>query len=180
MHARCADTYFVFLRLQSQRGFALIELLAAIVMINVGILAILMALSSGMVTLRRTADRSTASELRTSRWSATAHFSILDLLDTASLAASDATYQGDSAYSATPPPPAPPGTQVNQVCAPLVAACTPSQTVQGADNKSYRVDTYVSRRRRPGGIGEARDRRCEKGGTTPSLARVVSIFGSSF
>ena len=38
----------------------LIELLAAIVMINVGILAILLALNSGMVTLRRTAERSTA------------------------------------------------------------------------------------------------------------------------
>ncbi|MBA2642716.1 MAG: hypothetical protein H0U82_07315 [Actinobacteria bacterium] len=182
MHASCADTYFVFLRLQSQRGFALIELLAAIVMINVGILAILMALNSGMVTLRRTADRSTAAAVadkQMERYRALLYSSIY--LDTASLAATDATYQGDSAYSATPPPPAPPGTQVNQVCAPLVAACTPSQTVQGADNKSYRVDTYIVSTTPPGGQQVKQVTVVvRKAGTTPSLARVVSIFGSSF
>ena len=40
-------------RVRSQQGFALIEMLAAIVIINIGLLAILLALNSGMITLRR-------------------------------------------------------------------------------------------------------------------------------
>ena len=48
-------------RLRGQQGFALIEMLVAIVVINIGLLAILLALNSGMVTLRRSAETSTAS-----------------------------------------------------------------------------------------------------------------------
>src|SRR3989337_1664262 len=122
-------------RLRSQKGFALIEMLIAIVVINVGLLAILLALNSGMVTLRRSAESSTASAVadqQIERYRALAYPAIY--LDTTSLAVTDSTYQSDSAYSAS---------QVSQTCSPLVAACSPSQTVTGPDGRSYRVDTYI-------------------------------------
>lgn len=163
----------MILRLQSQRGFALIEVLAAIVMINIAILALLLALTSGMVTLRRSAERSTASAVadkQMERYRALLYSSVY--LDTASLAGTDSTYQADSAYSAT---------QVNQVCSPLVVACTPSQTVTGPDSKSWRIDTYIVTTTPPGGQPVKQVTVVvRKPGTTPSLARVVSIFGSSF
>jgi Tfp pilus assembly protein PilV len=163
----------VILRLRSERGFALIELLAAIVLINVGILAILLSLNSGMVTLRRSAERSTASAIadkQMERYRALLHSSIF--LDPTSLAATDSTYQSDSAFSAT---------QVSQVCSPLVAACTPSQTITGPDSKSYRIDTYIVSTTPAGGDPVKQVTVVvRRPGTTTSLARVVSIFGESF
>ena len=50
-------------RLRDEGGFALVEMLIAIVVINVGLLAILLSLTSGMTTLRRSAETSTASAI---------------------------------------------------------------------------------------------------------------------
>ena len=122
-------------RLRGQQGFALIEMLVAIVVINIGLLAILLALNSGMVTLRRSAETSTAAAVADKQlelYRALPYTSIY--LDTSSLAATDSTYTSDSAYSAS---------QVNQTCSPLVAACTPSQSVTGPDGRTYRVDTFI-------------------------------------
>ena len=141
---RAARVDEVSTRLRSQQGFALIEMLVAIVVINVGLLAILLALNSGMVTLRRSAETSTASAIadqQLERFRARAFPAIY--LDTTSLAATDSTYQSDAAYSAS---------QVSQACSPLVAACTPSQTVTGPDGRTYRVDTYI--------VSVGADRRC--------------------
>jgi len=158
---------------RSQSGFALIELLAAIVMINVGILAILLALNSGMVTLRRTAERSTAAAVadkQMEQFRAIPYSSIF--LDTTLLGSTDSTYQADSAYSAS---------QVSQVCSPLVAVCTPSQTVTGPDSRSYRIDTYVVWTTPAGGDPVKNVTVVvRKPGAPATLARVVSIFGDSF
>jgi Tfp pilus assembly protein PilV len=122
-------------RLKGEQGFALIEMLAAIVLINIALLAILLAMNSGMVALRRSAETSTASAIadqQLERFRARAFSAIY--LDTSSLAAADSTYRSDSAYSAS---------QVTQSCSPLVAACTPSQNVTGPNGRTYRVDTYI-------------------------------------
>ncbi len=160
-------------RLRSQQGFALIEMLVAIVVINVGLLAILLALNSGMVTLRRSAETSTASAIadqQLERFRARAFAAIY--LDTTSLAATDSTYQADSAYSAS---------QVSQTCSPLVAACTPSQTVTGPDGRSYRVDTYVVSVVPAGGQAVKQITVVvRKPGATTALARVVSTAGLDF
>jgi uncharacterized protein (TIGR02598 family) len=157
----------------TQDGFALIELLAAIVMINVGILTILLVLNSGMVTLRRSAERSTAAAIadkQMERYRALAHSSIY--LDTTSLGSTDSTYQLDSAYSAT---------QVSQTCSPLVAACTPSQTVPGPDNRNYRVDTFIVLTTPPSGDPIKQVTVVvRKPGAPATLARVVSTFGEHF
>ena len=87
-------------RVRDEGGFALIEMLIAIVVINIGLLAILLALTSGVTTLRRSAETSTASAVadkQLERYRAVAFTSIY--LDTAALAATDSTYQADTAYS---------------------------------------------------------------------------------
>jgi Tfp pilus assembly protein PilV len=174
-------------RLQSQRGFALIELLAAIVMINIGILAILLTLNSGAVTLRRSAELSTASAVadkHMERFRAIPYSAIY--LDTTSLGAINADttslgtiYRGDTvAYSAT---------QVNQTCSPLVPACTPSQTVTGPDGRTYRIDTYIVWKTPTDGAGAASGDPVKEATVVvrrstgaAALARTVSVFGESF
>jgi prepilin-type N-terminal cleavage/methylation domain-containing protein len=160
-------------RLRGQQGFALIEMLVAIVVINVGLLAILLALNSGMITLRRSAESSTASAVadqQIERFRALAFAAIY--LDTTSLAATDSTYQTDGAYSAT---------QVSQTCSPLVAACTPSQTVTGPDSRSYRVDTYIVWTTPTGGVPVKQVTVVvRKPGSPTVLARVASTAGADF
>jgi type II secretory pathway pseudopilin PulG len=170
-------------RLQSQRGFALIELLAAIVMINIGILAILLTLNSGQVTLRRSAELSTASAVadkHMERFRALQYNAIY--LDTASLAATDAIYKGDTSYTAHTDP-----ERVNQACSPLTTACMPSQTIPGPDGRTYRIDTYIVWKTPTDGAGAPNGDPVKQAtvvvrrstGST-ALARTVSIFGENF
>jgi prepilin-type N-terminal cleavage/methylation domain-containing protein len=160
-------------RVRGQQGFALIEMLIAIVVINIGLLAILLALNSGMVTLRRSAETSTAAAVadqQLERFRARAFTAVY--LDTTSLGATDSTYQSDSAYSAS---------QVNQTCTPLVAACTPSQIVTGPDGRSYRIDTYIVSVTPSGGQPVKQITVVvRKQGNPATLARVVSTAGLDF
>ena len=160
-------------RVRGEQGFALVEMLIAIVVINVGLLAILLALNSGMVTLRRSAETSTASAIadqQLERFRARAFSAIF--LDTTSLAATDSTYTGDAAYSAT---------QVTGACSPLVAACMPTQTITGPDGRSYRVDTYVVSVVPAGGAAVKQVTVVvRRPGSPATLARVVSTAGLDF
>lgn len=160
-------------RTRCEQGFALVEMLIAIVIINIGLLAILLALTSGVAALRRSAETSTASAVadkQLEQYRALAYASIY--LDTTSLSSVDATYTADSAYSAT---------QVNQTCSPLTAACTPSQTVTGPDGRSYRVDTFIVSVTPSGGSPVKQITVVvRKSGATATLARVVSTAGVDF
>jgi Tfp pilus assembly protein PilV len=160
-------------RPRAEQGFALIELLAAIVMINVGILAILLSLNSGMVTLRRSAETSTASALADKQlelYRGLQYSSVF--LDATLLGATDATYQGDAAYSAS---------QVSQPCSPVGAACTPSQTVTGPDGRSYRLDTFMTWTTPAGGTPVKQVTVVvRKPGAARTLARVTSVVGADF
>ena len=160
-------------RLRDEQGFALVEMLIAIVVINIGLLAILLSLTSGMTTLRRSAETSTASAIadrQLERYRAVAFTSVY--LDTTALAATDSTYSSDVAYSAS---------QVNQACGTLTALCTPTQTVTGPDGRSYRVDTYIVSVTPTGGTAVKQVTVVvRKAGTTATLARVVSTAGADF
>jgi Tfp pilus assembly protein PilV len=160
-------------RAREEGGFALIEMLIAIVVINVGLLAILLALTSGVTTLRRSAETSTASAIadrQLERYRAVAFTSIY--LDTAALAATDSTYTTDAAYSAS---------QVSQPCGTLTPVCTPSQTVTGPDGRSYRVDTYIVWATPAGGSAVKQITVVvRKTGSVGALARVVSTAGTDF
>ena len=122
----------------------LMELLIALMMLNIGILAIIAAFSSGSVAIKRASRVSTAAALADTQmelYRALAYNSIV--LDSAlvSSANSDATYRNDAANPLTWKPPA---TQVTATCtAPIPKQCTPLQTLTGADRGVYRVDTYI-------------------------------------
>src|SRR5438046_6433987 len=60
---RDADSAYVHTRARDESGFGLLELLMAMVMLNVGILAIVAAFSSGNAALARASQVSTATAL---------------------------------------------------------------------------------------------------------------------
>ncbi|HEY7016869.1 MAG TPA: prepilin-type N-terminal cleavage/methylation domain-containing protein [Gaiellaceae bacterium] len=132
-------------RLRSQQGFGLIELLIAMVMLNVGILAIVAAFNSGMFALNRASKISTASALADSQmelYRALTYSAIA--LDSTSLGSVDNTYKCDSALGASCPN-STSGEQTTTCSgSPLPNECLPSRTATGADRKSYRVDTYIT------------------------------------
>ena len=127
------------MRLRSQEGFGLIELLMAMVMLNIGILAIVAAFNSGAVTLNRASRISTAAALADQQmelYRAIPYASIA--LDASSIPVTS-PYTTDTAYSAT---------QLTTTCAtPIANECNASRSITGAnspDRKHYRVDTYIA------------------------------------
>jgi hypothetical protein len=143
--ARPADTETVLLRLRSQAGFGLIELLMAMVMLNIGILAIVAAFNSGMFALNRASRISTASALADAQmevYRALKYSSIA--LDSTTLASVDNTYKCDSALGVSCPNSTSAESTTSCSGSPVANECNPSRTVTGADRKSYRVDTYIT------------------------------------
>jgi len=134
----------VRVRLRSERGFGLIELLMAMVMLNIGILAIVAAFNSGMFALNRASKISTASALADSQmelYRAVTYNSIA--LDSTALGSVDNTYKCDAALGASCPNST--SGEITTTCSgsPLPNECVPSRSVAGADHKNYRVDTYI-------------------------------------
>ena len=132
-------------RLRSQEGFGLIELLMAMVMLNIGILAVVAAYQTGMFALNRASKISTASALADQQmelYRALTYSAIA--LDTTSLGSVDNTYACDSALGGSCPNST--SGEVTTACSgsPLPNQCLPSRTTTGADRKPYRVDTYIT------------------------------------
>jgi Tfp pilus assembly protein PilV len=130
-------------RLRAQDGFGLIELLMAMVMLNIGILAIVAAFNSSMFALNRASRISTASALADSQmelYRALTYSAIA--LDSTALGSVDNTYKCDSALGASCPNST--SAEVTTTCTGSPNECTPSRSVIGADRKQYRVDTYIT------------------------------------
>ncbi len=128
-------------RSRDEQGFGLVELLAAMMMLMIGILALFAMFESGIRTIKRASTVTTAGALadREMENLRAIRYDSIGLPDTLALAAS-APYSSDSAYQST---------AANRVAlnACGTAPCTtkvPVQTLTGADGKSYRVDTYVT------------------------------------
>ena len=106
----------------------------AMVLLNVGILAIAASYNAGIVSLKRASKISTASTLadaqmelyRALTWSSIA-------LDPSTIP-STAPYTTDAAYSST---------QVTTGSCTSSNACNASRLVTGPDRKSYRIDSYI-------------------------------------
>jgi Tfp pilus assembly protein PilV len=126
------------MRLRSQEGFGLIELLMAMVMLNIGILAIVAAFNSGAVTLNRASRISTAAALADQQMELYRAIPYASIALDASTIPATSPYTTDSAYSAT---------QLTTTCsAPISNGCNASRSIAGAnspDRKRYRVDTYI-------------------------------------
>ena len=122
-------------RLRQETGFGLIELLMAMTILNIGILATVAAFNSGIVTLRRSGMISTASVLADKQvelYRSLTYGSIA--LDSSSIPATT-PYTSDEAWSSS---------QVTTTCTtPLPPECNASRTVTGPDHHNYRIDTYI-------------------------------------
>jgi type II secretory pathway pseudopilin PulG len=135
----------VRVRLRSEQGFGLIELLMAMVMLNIGILAVVASFNSGIFALNRASRVTTASALadqQMERFRAVTYAAIA--LDTSSLSGVDNTYKCDSALGVSCPNTT--SGEIGTACSgsPLPNECVPSRSVVGADRKNYRVDTYIT------------------------------------
>ncbi len=131
------------MRLRSEGGFGLIELLMAMVMLNVGILAIVASYNSGIFALNRASRISTAAALADSQMELYRALTYSAIgLDSTSLGGVDNAYKCDSALGASCPNST--ASESTVACDPSFPnACAPSRAATGADRKHYRVDTYV-------------------------------------
>jgi len=178
---QAADRSHVRVRLRSEQGFGLIELLMAMVMLNIGILAIVAAFNSGMIALNRASRISTAAALADGQmelYRALTYAAIA--LDSTALVSVDNTYKCDTALGGS----CPNGgfAEVTKSCTGLPDECNPSRTVTGADRKPYRVDTYITTTTPTGGRALKLVTVVVRAGSTLSarpLARVASTFDAS-
>jgi Tfp pilus assembly protein PilV len=148
--AGVADTELVRVRLRSEAGFGLVELLMAMVMLNIGILAIVAAFNSGIFALNRASRISTGSVLADSQvelYHALTYDAIA--LDSTLLTTVDNTYKCDSALGGACPNST--SGEVTTTCVGTPDQCNPSRTVTGPDHKPYRVDTYITSTTPPNG-----------------------------
>jgi Tfp pilus assembly protein PilV len=136
-------------RLRSEEGFGLLELLMAMVMLNIGILAIVAAFNSGALALSRASRTSTASTLGDSQMELFRGIDWDNIVQKTSewtAATGDSTWTADNVYQQNMLNPAAPKALVSTVTTcPNVNAnsCDPSFTTTGPDGRSYRVDTYL-------------------------------------
>jgi Tfp pilus assembly protein PilV len=140
----------VYTRARDESGFGLLELLMAIVMLNVGILALVAAYSSGNAALARASRVSTAAALANKQMEIYRGQDYDNIVFTTSewnAAVANSTYTGDSVYQQNMASPVAPKALVGTVtsCPTVVPAqaCDPSFTTTGPDHRSYRVDTYM-------------------------------------
>jgi Tfp pilus assembly protein PilV len=138
------------MRAREEAGFGLLELLMAMVMLNVGILAIVAAFSSGNAALARASRISTASALADKQmeiYRGADYDNIAFTTGTWNDALTDTRYTSDTVYQANMASPTPPkalvGTTTTCPTALPETACDPSYLVTGADHRKYRVDTYL-------------------------------------
>jgi type IV pilus modification protein PilV len=128
---------------RDEAGFGLVEVLAAMIVLSVGILALFAMFESGIRHIKRASTVTTAGaladrEMESYRAMRYASIGLPESLVTA--AAADGVYAGDPAYTASAP------SRVD-LAACGASPCTtdvPVQTLTGADGESYRVDTYIT------------------------------------
>jgi type II secretory pathway pseudopilin PulG len=178
----------VYTRARDESGFGLLELLMAMVMLNVGILAIVAAFSSGNAALARASQVSTATALANKQlesYRGLIYDNIVFTTTEWNSAIADSSYKADTAYTSNMQNPVSPKALVPTVtnCPTNVptAACDPSYTVTGADRRSYRVDTYMYYDS-PGGGSQLKTITVvvrPSAFTSRTFARVTSTFDSS-
>ncbi|HLY85061.1 MAG TPA: prepilin-type N-terminal cleavage/methylation domain-containing protein [Gaiellaceae bacterium] len=125
-------------RVRGEEGMTLVELLIAMIVLTVGILALVAAYSSGYVALNRATRVSSATLVADSqmeRFRALQYSAIALNTGCGASCTEDTTYTGDTAYSAA--------TAVTGCSSTTESTCLPTQTKTGPDGKSYRLDTYI-------------------------------------
>ena len=135
---RNADTARVLKRLRSEGGFGIIELLLAMVLLNIGLLAVVAAFSSGIVSLNRASKITTASVVADQQMELYRELTYAAIrLDTTAVSNTDTKYKQDPLLGGST------SSLITATCAGPPIECNPSRVVTGADRKNYRVDVYI-------------------------------------
>jgi len=166
-------------RRRDERGFGLVELLIAMSMLMIGILALFAMFQTGILQIRRASTVSTASalaEAEIENYRAIRYDSIgLATADITPIPSTD-PYKTDSAYI--------PASLVTLPKCPAAPPCTsslPTQPIPAADGRSYRVDTFMSWQ----AVANGRDVKLitivvrDSANASKVWARVVSSFDQS-
>ena len=118
------------------------ELLLALTILNIGLLALVASLNSGIVAVERASKISTAATLADSQLELyrAIKYSALALDDNTTKNLTDALYKDDPVLA---------GDVNNSVttmtgCTAMPNYCNPSRIVTGADGRPYRVDSYIT------------------------------------
>jgi type II secretory pathway pseudopilin PulG len=136
-------------RLQDESGFSIVELVVAVMVITVALLAIAAGFETAAVSVHAAAKKTVAAKLANAqieRYAALAFTSIG--LDATTL--TNTKTSGNPSYSSTY---VSDETALNAVtggtdvsisgCGSTAAQCLPVQTVTGTDNKSYKLETFI-------------------------------------
>jgi type IV pilus modification protein PilV len=161
-------------RLRNEEGFTLVELLIAMMVLTIGILALIAAYSSGYVALNRATRVSSATLLADSqmeRFRALQYGAIQLNTSCGAACSEDATYTGDTAYSST--------AQVTGCTSSTEATCLPTQTKTGPDGKSYRLDTYIAYTCVSGTLSTSPSLTCGSGNPYPVKRVTIVVRNSS-
>jgi Tfp pilus assembly protein PilE len=151
----------------------LVELLIAMFVLTVGILALVAAYSSGYVALNRATRVSSATLVANAQMERfrALQYSAIQLNTTCGAScAEDATFTGDTAYNAT--------AQVTGCASTTESTCLPTQTKTGPDGKSYRLDTYVEYSCVSGTLSTSPSLTCGAGNPYP-VKRVTLVVRNS-
>ncbi len=128
-------------RARSEDGFLLVELVAAIVIISIAILALMAAYDEAFFSLRSAANTSSAGLLAENQLELYASLKYASIgLDASALSTAkgtDANYSTDeSALPGT-------GTDVTISGCGSTPQCSPVQTLTGSDHQRYKLETFV-------------------------------------
>jgi hypothetical protein len=124
-------------RIAADRGFGIVELLIALMVLNIGVFATFAAFNAGALTLRRASHVATASAMADKQMELYRSLLYANLVLATPSTPLDATYTSDTAATGS---------------LPMVSACpaeNPPEACQatrlatGPDGKSYRIDTYM-------------------------------------
>jgi type II secretory pathway pseudopilin PulG len=135
---------------RAEGGFTIVEMLIAMLMISIAILALVTVFAAAALSLHRSAQRGTAVTLAESQMEIyrTVSFTAIRIDGTLIPSSGTDPYVSDhTTYSSIPPSTgqALAGQNGDDACpsATFPAACLPEQTVTGPDGRSYTIDTYV-------------------------------------
>jgi Tfp pilus assembly protein PilE len=168
----------VLSRLRNEKGFGLLELLMAMTMLNIGILALVAAFNSGAVALQRASRTTTAAALADAQMELYRAITYTAIgLDSTSVNGTDTLYRSDSVLGGSI------SNDLTVTCtgSPLPNQCVASRTAAGADHRSYRVDSYVTQTTPTNGRAEKLVTIVVRDGASPfrTLAREQSTFDAS-
>jgi Tfp pilus assembly protein PilV len=136
-------------RVRDESGFGVVELLIAMTVMVIGIMAIVAGLGSGIIAVKRAGDESTAAALADAQMEAyRALPNCAIYLEESTIASAGSAYTADPAYNSTLASRITDNTPLLPSGPCAMASTDPKfttahQSLTGADGRSYWVDTYI-------------------------------------